>query len=912
MEIRTDEEPHLAIGELLKGCSGRIADSGGRFKVLAGEPGEPVFSFTDEDIIVSEGQRFDPFPAFDSIHNAITATYPEPVEAWNNKEAPPRYSSTLEAEDAGQRLPFSTNFRAVPFANQVQRLMRAMIEEERRFRRHSFTGPPEWWELEPLDCVEWTSAHNGYEDKNFLLTVLEDLPNCNQVVGIHELEPGDYDWETGFELPFDTVIVTPLRPPAQAMTGWQVEPYIFVDAESNARRPGILVLFAGALDDVRAVRVQVRLAETAAVVFDGEIPYDLTVEAPSVTLQGTFLRDTDYEVRGIFLPYSGRLTDWSEWLAVTTPDVGIGEGDLDALIQALLQQLDVARDAALGPVLDELRERVEAAEHNSAGIAALLDQFIQNSLVTFFGNSNANITEVRTIADGLADLFLNIFAGDDVRSGNGLLRFTAAAAPEGVAVSFKIEVRATTENDFAFAGLYIDAGVTALGGASRIRLVADSVTIENASTGQIFNALMLALQNEPVEVTIDDGDLRVDLTNRQISHYSLIDDDGTIRLPTGIRPGLWWTHTLEMDGSGGHTVDFDTSFVLPPYPEVSNVAGDITVLRGDGVRTSQGTRAIMSAAGFGQLIPPEQNILTWIEEMGGLSDQQFALDAGSAASYDPGVAASTWRDLKGAQDFSFGSSPTFNGTPGNLSPSEYFSSDGDDHFQTTGWSGIVPWAQDNARCSFFALVYVPDVDMRPISTSGRKYIPLFGNAQRFSDDPVRYRGLGFNLHKRTLNGAQISAPVDRINLFVYNNANSAFGSIAKLISTVEFPSDRLNKWNFLGFSINESAGGGAGFIVLNKTVTAFDATYTSPWSGAAQTTAWIGRLDAVHMHMPDDVSLAAPKRRGYVAGFFGENGQMVNGQRFHCAMAASRPWATEEFATIYAKLRERGFTDLPE
>lgn len=329
MEVSVDTEPHVVIGELLKACEGRIAEIGGIYKVLVGEPGAPVKSLTDEDIVITQGQTYEPFPGLESTYNAITATYPEPLEAWENKDAPPRYDSGLEADDDGRRLPFSTSYGAVPFPNQVQRLMLAAIVEARRFRRHSFTAPPEWWEYEPLDVAEWDSDRNGYVAKQFLITVMDDLSNGNQVVGLQEIDPTDYDWDSDFELPYDVSPLGVSAPSPQPMTGWAVAPYIHVDPASNARRPAIEVDYAGGLVDVRAVRVQVRNDGATLPFFDGEFPYDRSIASPkNYIVAGGILPDTDYEVRGKFLPFSGRRTDWSSWLAVTTPDIRLGAGDI--------------------------------------------------------------------------------------------------------------------------------------------------------------------------------------------------------------------------------------------------------------------------------------------------------------------------------------------------------------------------------------------------------------------------------------------------------------------------------------------------------------------------------------------------------------------------------------------------------
>src|SRR5690606_15999354 len=102
------------------------------------------------------------------------------------------------------------------------------------------------------------------------------------------------------------------------MTGWQAIPATFFDADANARRPSIEVSYASALEDVGWVRVQVRLDADEAVVFDGEVPYS---DPYAAKLNAVLIGDTDYEVRGKYIPYSTRQTEWSEWIDVTTPDV---------------------------------------------------------------------------------------------------------------------------------------------------------------------------------------------------------------------------------------------------------------------------------------------------------------------------------------------------------------------------------------------------------------------------------------------------------------------------------------------------------------------------------------------------------------------------------------------------------------
>ena len=84
---------------------------------------------------------------------------------------------------------------------------------------------------------------------------------------------------------------------------------------------------------------------------------------------------------------------------------------------------------------------------------------------------------------------------------------------------------------------------------------------------------------------------------------------------------------------------------------------------------------------------PEANFYQDIVDASLTSGLQLCLDAGSASSYDG--SSQKWLDLSGnGQDFFRGADgsattddPTFNGSAGGLSSSEYFSLDGGDFFR---------------------------------------------------------------------------------------------------------------------------------------------------------------------------------------------------------------------------------------
>src|SRR5690606_20234281 len=154
-----------AVDKLLSGGNARLVESAGVYKIRVGEPDAPVAFFTDDEVLSTEEQSFTPFFGLSETINGITATYPEPNEGWNTKAAPPLYNNTYEAEDGNRRLLTAIPMDFVYRPGQVQRLMKAALNEARRARRHTLVLPPAYWTLEPGDIISWTSERNGYVNK---------------------------------------------------------------------------------------------------------------------------------------------------------------------------------------------------------------------------------------------------------------------------------------------------------------------------------------------------------------------------------------------------------------------------------------------------------------------------------------------------------------------------------------------------------------------------------------------------------------------------------------------------------------------------------------------------------------------------------------------------------------------------
>jgi hypothetical protein len=209
----------------------------------------------------------------------------------------------------------------------------------------------------------------------------------------------------------------------------------------------------------------------------------------------------------------------------------------------------------------------------------------------------------------------------------------------------------------------------------------------------------------------------------------------------------------------------------------------------------------------------------------GLTDNlQLALDAGDTGSYSG--SGQSWLDLsgngydffRGATSSSEASDPTFNGTAGNLSSSEFWSFDGGDEF--TYDSANETWMQNlhkaGAKYAVLTWVFVP---ASVGATQG-----VFGTNRGAQT-------VGTGVHLAMGSGG----PGSRQYFIRSINAGRPaldFNSGSNIYS--------LSAWQLVGVSLDEAAGVGGSYLVNNATFTSFTGTYGSPSSGNASQTMQIG------------------------------------------------------------------------
>jgi len=500
--ITGDMEPLSVIEELDKGCSAYTAELGGVFKTLVGAPGAAVYSFTDGDVLVTREQDMTPFPGFADTHNVIQATYTEPAEQWQSKDAPDLEDAGLIADDAGFYLPVSLTFAAVPYGTQVQRLMKTALNTGRRFITHTLFLPPDAWVLEPgVDVLSWTSDLFGYTDKKFLITGKRGQPGYQQQVTLLEVEPGaDYSWSTADEKAVTTSFLGIVRPPAQTLTGWTAFPVDFVDATGSARKPGIGVTWDSAVTDVRAVLVTVREKVSGNVEWSGEMNYALNPTGG--TIPHAFLPSVTYQAQGDYIPYSGRDHTASSWLDVTTSAISTDLPDFGPRVTALVDYFNTAiadlqsSVGQIGGILDaqdfanyqdkqSLSLKVTAQVGSAVAIAGELFEAATSAIAA---EATARIAAIAQMGTA--------FAG-------GLLEFdsTVTGSGAGATATIAAKIRAQVGDAVAQGGWMWKATADGLGNTSIQALLQQDTLYLVDGAGNVQTAIVFDLTSGAITAT---------------------------------------------------------------------------------------------------------------------------------------------------------------------------------------------------------------------------------------------------------------------------------------------------------------------------------------------------------------------------------------------------------------------------
>jgi hypothetical protein len=331
--------PADAIEELLKACSGQIADVGGTLYIRVGAPGLPVKFITDDDVLVSQPQELDPFPGAQDSYNIVHATWMSPGNLWTPHEATPRRDEDAITAD-GQELPAHLSLPAVTVPGQVQQQMAAWLKDAQRYRRQTITLPPEGILLKPLDVIDWTSTRNGYSGKDFEIgqVAIDPLTLCT-TLAMREVDPDDYDWQVGDDIAVTAPSIEPVVPSPVTVPGFTAIATTIKDGTGTDRRPAIRLQWNIPLPGVSSIRFQIRVLSGATVAVEGSTA---NVDVGYHVVSEGIVSNVQYQARARLV--GPKTTEWTAWVTVTAPNVGITEDDFQGSIE------EVFLNAGLVPI----------------------------------------------------------------------------------------------------------------------------------------------------------------------------------------------------------------------------------------------------------------------------------------------------------------------------------------------------------------------------------------------------------------------------------------------------------------------------------------------------------------------------------------------------------------------------------
>uniref|UniRef100_UPI001F37B5C6 phage tail protein n=1 Tax=Brucella tritici TaxID=94626 RepID=UPI001F37B5C6 len=416
-------------------------------------------------------------------------------------------------------------------SGQVQRLMKAALNEARRARRHTFVLPPSYWTLEPGDVISWTSERNGYVNKLMRVDGVTDKANLDVVVDLTEVDPSDYDWDpdTDYTPPVFAPIGT-IRPTPQPIVDFSAIASVAQDDNGNNRRCAILLGWDGDQPDVDLVMYEIRTAWDLSVIFAGRterVSVGSMLVAPGMLLLPT----KSYQIRARYATYAGnRPFEWSDWIPVTMLDIRLGPLDIYPIDIDQLNE-DIQRNwqwigDSFRYVQEELdRIGAQASEQDSANLIAIktlreeasvtaegLTASYTRAIEVAIGPGSAIVTRIESLEavvndpvtgleatasavdllqvkvtsmDGVLTATANAVTGLTATVGNfsaqGLFRTTVEATPVGAMARIGLSVSASGDGSTSQAAIFLDA---LTGGQSRVVINADQFIVTNGTNSQ--------------------------------------------------------------------------------------------------------------------------------------------------------------------------------------------------------------------------------------------------------------------------------------------------------------------------------------------------------------------------------------------------------------------------------------------
>ncbi|MBP2540406.1 hypothetical protein J2768_002843 [Agrobacterium tumefaciens] len=428
-------------------------------------------------------------------------------------------------------------------------------------------------------------------EKKFLVTAITGGRTFNRLASLKEIDPSDYDWSTDKQLPIVTGWIGEILPPAQPMYGWQAEPAAFFDADGSPRRPSIRISCAAGQEGVTHVWVQVALKATGTIVFDSDqTPYDPNEEPVdgrmSWVLNGTFLPNETYQVRGRFISSLNDNQQWSAWLDVITFNILLANKDIDVVADLTKIGADVKK--RFTELQQEMNDLLESYEQGltAFSLVGAAGQIDREEIRAELGTARAEITDERrvrvteneamaqrvglvsaSVADAnakiiteqtarvsadqtLAESLIGVTAELGDRFAQGLIKFQAVAAPAGVDARFSVLLRGGIGQAYKDTGFFLELYTFAGFQRSRMAIKVDQFSVSDGTTSYS----VLAIEGGVVKI------INAIIDMAQINNLVVGTSNIAGGAITAVAAGV---DTVDLvHGAGSPTIRIDTSLVV--------------------------------------------------------------------------------------------------------------------------------------------------------------------------------------------------------------------------------------------------------------------------------------------------------------------------------------------------------------
>lgn len=495
-EVRFEEEPADFLEELFSSANAEIYELGGYWYPLVAGSAAPIVDIGDSDILVSEPEHYKPFPGAETTFNAVTITHPSPNALWNAATLETITMQDWVAEDGRQRL-FELRLPMVSSPAQCRQIGKSLLRDNRRFRRHRFSLPPDYFHLQPLQTIRLTHAVNNYTLKTFKITeVVYDLRALNVGISLQETEPDDFASDLTFELPELAQVTGAPQTPDAGVPGFAVTGIRLKDENGDDRGVAIRATWLSGLEGTTtALAFEARVAGGA----DDRVSASTSdVSALKFNLEPV-QANRPYEVQAKAIARR-RSTKWSVWLPVTTPDVRLGP---DALSPEFWQA--VSDDAA------------EAAGNLDAALVTARIVPLESEITRVDRHLELRDVEQRSVAQALGVVNSQILWASERLSQVQSTFADAGIVTDPETGTVRIYGLVATEEKISEAEIRLDAAEANINLSASIAYVDQTVTDALLDPSQIPLLATLQLQVNQVMLDLDAAEAAITLKADQLT-----------------------------------------------------------------------------------------------------------------------------------------------------------------------------------------------------------------------------------------------------------------------------------------------------------------------------------------------------------------------------------------------------------